>query len=216
MAGGQRGLRSEATRRPYDSAIRRQRAAATRERIVGAAFELLRQSSIRDWGAVTIRAVADRAVVNERTVYRHFPNERALRDAVMERFQLEAGIDLDELALDDVADVAARTFRVVAEHPASPRPPLDATLSEVAERRRDALRAAIAAAAPDWAPADRDAAAAVLDVLWSPAAYERLAVEWHLDRERATDAIAWAIRLVEGAITSGGSGAPRPGGCSPR
>jgi AcrR family transcriptional regulator len=123
MAAGQRGLRSETSaappRRPYDSAVRRERAAGTRERIVGAAFELLRGSSIRDWGAVTIRAVAERAGVNERTVYRHFPNERALRDVVMQRFESEAGIDLDELTLAGLADVAARTIGVIAAHPTS-------------------------------------------------------------------------------------------------
>ena len=69
--------------RKYDSTLRRQRAAETRERIVAAGCDLLQGSSIRDWRGVTVRAVADRAGVNERTVYRHFANERGLRDEVM-------------------------------------------------------------------------------------------------------------------------------------
>jgi AcrR family transcriptional regulator len=190
-------------RRRYDSAIRRQRAAETRERIVGAAFELLQESSIRDWGAVTIRAVAERAVVNERTVYRHFPNERALRDAVMQRFESEAGIDIDHLTLAEVADVAARAIGVIASHPASPRTPLDATLRATDQRRRNALRAAVGTEAPRWSEPDRDAAAAVLDVLWGVAAYDRLAVDWQLDPQRTTAALTWAIRLVEAAIREG-------------
>src|SRR5262249_20807419 len=101
-------------RRTYDNSLRRERAAATRDRIVGAGAELLRGSDIRDWGGGTFGAVAVRAGVNERTVYRHFANERALRDAVMHRFEVDAGVDLELLALDDVGTVAARILRYAA------------------------------------------------------------------------------------------------------
>src|SRR5207302_3840377 len=90
------------TRRRYDNTLRRERAGQTRDRIVGAGAELLHESSIRDWRALTIRAVADRAGVNERTVFRHFANERALRDAVMQRLEQQAGIDLTQLGLDGI------------------------------------------------------------------------------------------------------------------
>ena len=63
--------------------------------------------------------------MNERTVYRHFANERALRDAVMHRLEEEAGIDLTGLRLEDVADVAARIFEHVSAYPRKARPPLD-------------------------------------------------------------------------------------------
>ena len=79
-------------RRRYDTTLRRQQAAGTRERIVAAGSALLHRSPIRDWRSLTLRAVAERAGVNERTVYRHFANERALRDAVMHRLEEEAGI----------------------------------------------------------------------------------------------------------------------------
>ena len=66
-------------RRRYDSTRRREQAAETRGRIVTAGTELLQATSIRDWRALTIRAVAERAGVNERTVYRHFGGEQAKR-----------------------------------------------------------------------------------------------------------------------------------------
>src|SRR5262249_62235091 len=97
-------------RRRYDGTLRRQQAAATRERIVTAGSELLHGSPIRDWRALTVRAVAERAGVNQRTIFRHFANERALRDAVMHRLEEEAGIDRPALPLQDVAGGAARTF----------------------------------------------------------------------------------------------------------
>ena len=89
--------RPSAARRPYDSTLRRQRAAETRGRIIAAGSELLHGSSVRDWHGLTIRAVAERAGVNERTVYRHFANERALRDAVIHRLEQHAGVDLAQM-----------------------------------------------------------------------------------------------------------------------
>ena len=101
---------SASTRRRYDSTLRRERATQTREDIVAAGADLLHGSSIRDWQALTIRAVAERAGVHERTVYRHFGNERSLRDAVMRRLEQDAGIDLAQMRLEDIADVTARIF----------------------------------------------------------------------------------------------------------
>src|SRR5207244_1230647 len=122
-------------RRRYESALRRERAAQTRELIVTAGAEQLRGSSIRDWGGVTIRAVAERAGVNERTVYRHFANERALRDAVIHRLEQDAGVDLAQMRLEDVADVTARILRLVSAHPLEARPSLDPTLAEASRRQ---------------------------------------------------------------------------------
>jgi len=190
-------------RRRYDTTLRRQQAAATRERIVAAGSELLHGSPIRDWRALTVRAVAERAGVNERTIYRHFANERALRDAVMQRLEEESGVDLAGMRLEDVADAAARIFEHVSAYPRRPRPPLDPTLTAAGQRQRKALLDAVAARSAGWTKVDRVVAAAMLDVLWSVAAYERLVVEWQLDREQAIRGITWVIGLVEEAVRKG-------------
>ena len=187
-------------RRRYDTTLRRRQAAGTRERIVAAGSALLHGSPIRDWRALTVRAVAERAGVNERTVYRHFVNERALRDAVMYRLEEEAGIDLVGLRLESIADAAARIFAHVSSYPLKPRPPLDPTLTEASQRQRKALLGAVAARTAGWPEADRVVAAAMFDVLWSVATYERLVVDWQLDREQAIRGITWVIRLVEEAV----------------
>jgi AcrR family transcriptional regulator len=189
-------------RRNYDSTLRRERAAQTRENIVTAGAELVRSSSIRDWRGVTIRAVAERAGVNERTVYRHFANERALRDAVMHRLESDAGVDLAEMQLEDFADVTARVLRYVSGSLGKP-PPLDPTLADAGRRQHDALLAAVAAYTPEWSDHDRKLAAGALDVLWSVASYERLVNDWQLDRDDAIAAITWMIGLVEAAISGG-------------
>jgi AcrR family transcriptional regulator len=190
-------------KRRYDNTLRRRRAGETRARIVDAGAELLRESSIRDWRGVTIRAVAERAGVNERTVYRHFANERALRDAVMQRLEDAVGIDLERLRLDGVADAAARIFRHVAAYPRHQQPPLDPTLAEANRRQHEALLAAVGQAAPGWPAADHRLAAAVLDVLWAVSSYERLLRDWDLDPEDAVHATRWAIGLVDAAIRDG-------------
>jgi AcrR family transcriptional regulator len=189
--------------RQYDSPLRRQQAADTRERIVIAGCELLRGTSVRDWGALTIRGVARRAGVNERTVYRYFVNERGLRDSVMHRLEQEAGIDLAGMRLEDIADVAARIFVQVSTYPIDSKPPLDPTLTEAHLRQREALHGAVAEWTAQWSSSEQEAAAAIFDVLWSVASFERLIVDWQMDRDQAIRTITWTIGLVEEAVRKG-------------
>jgi AcrR family transcriptional regulator len=190
-------------RRRYDNRLRAERAAQTHDRIVAAGADLVRSTSIRDWRAVTIRAVAERAGVNERTVYRHFANERSLRDAVMHELEHEVGIDLAGLRLDDVSDAAARIFKLVSSYPVDARPPLDPTLAEANRRQHEALLAAVEEHSPAWSTADRTVAAATLDVLWAVASYERLVNDWQFDADEAIRAITWVISLVTDSVRDG-------------
>lgn len=194
---------SAPARRRYDSTLRQQRASETRDRIVTAGCELLSASAIRDWRGLTVRAVAKRAGVNERTVYRHFANERGLRDAVMHRLEQRAGIDLDRLQLEGIADVAGRIVTAVASHPLERRAPLDPTLTAAGRRQREALQRALGPHTAGWTEADRSVAAAMFDVLWGVAVYERLAVDWELDRAEAIAGITWVIGLLHDAVREG-------------
>jgi AcrR family transcriptional regulator len=189
--------------RPYDGTLRRERAAETRERILVAASELLHRSSVRDWKKLTVRAVAERAGVNERTVYRYFGSEQGLRDAVMHRNEEDAGIALAGMGLEDIATVATQIFEHVSQYPREPRPLLNPTLADAKRRQKEALLGAVAAQTEEWSEEDRITAAAVFDVLWSVAAYERLVVDWDRDHERAIRGISWVIGLVEEAVREG-------------
>jgi AcrR family transcriptional regulator len=189
--------------RSYDGTLRRERAAETRERIVDAGSELLHRTSVRDFKKLTVRAVAERAGVNERTVYRYFGNERGLRDAVMHRHEQEAGIDLAGMQLQDIAKVAAQIFGHVSSYPRDPRPTLDPTLVDAAQRQREALLGAVAGNAEGWSEADHLIAAAMFDVLWSVASYERLVFDWEIGHPRAVQGISWVIGLVEQAVRDG-------------
>ena len=190
-------------RRRYDSPVRRQRAAETRERILTAGAELLHGFPIWNWRALTVRAVAARAGVNERTVYRYFTSERELRDAVMGRLEEEAGVDVEGLRLEAVADVTAQIFEYVSSFPLEPRTPRDPTVAAANQRQREALLAAVAPSTAEWSAVDRALAASMLDVLWSVVSYERLVVDWELDPQDAIRAITWVIGLVEDAVREG-------------
>lgn len=190
-------------RRRYDSSLRRERAAQTRERIVDAGLNLAHECPVWDWRALTIRAAAERAGVSERTVYRHFPGEREFHDAVMQRLEEQAGVTLEGLRLEDVADATARVFAHVSSFPMVPRTPLDPTLTATDQRRRASLLSAVTPAAAGWPETDAKMAAGMLDVLWSVMSYERLVAAWELTPDQATSAITWVIGLIEAAIREG-------------
>lgn len=187
-------------RRAYNSPRRQAQSAETRQRIIAAAADLLRSSSVRNWHSLTIRAVAQQAGVNERTVYRHFSDERGLRDAVMHSLEDEAGIDLTDLQLEDIADVAARIFVHVSAYPSAVPPPMDPTMTEANYRQREALHDALAPWTATWPAPTAAAVAALFDVLWSVGAYERLVADWQLSRDQAIRTLTWTIGLVADAV----------------
>ena len=190
-------------RRYYDSPVRRERAAETRERIVTAGSELVHQFESWDWDRLTFRAVAAQAGVGERTVYRHFPTERHLHQAVMHRLHQEAGVDYDEVTRSNVAEVTARVLASLGSFPTAPTTtlPTDSIFGEVDERRRAALHRVVAELDVD--DGTREAIAALLDVLWNLPAYERLARDWDIPPEQASAALAWLAELLLRAVEAG-------------
>jgi AcrR family transcriptional regulator len=185
--------------------MREQRAAQTRERIVQAGVAIVERLPNWDWSAMTFQAVADGAGVSKRTVFRHFATERELHDAVMQRFQERAGVSYEQVDLQGVAAVARRVFEALSTFSVSSwgAQTDDPTFTAMDRARSDALRGAVAAAAPEWSPEQRALAAGVLDVLWSPLSYERLVVHWGASSSDAIKAIEWAIGLVVRGVDAG-------------
>lgn len=191
--------------RPYRSRVRQQKTADTRERIVCAGVAIVEGLSDMDWSPMTFQAVAEGAGVSKRTVFRYFATERDLHDAVMQRFQERAGVSYDHVELSDVAAVARRVFEALSSFAVSSWTvePDDPTFTAMDRARGDALRGALETAAPDWSSRQQALVAGVLDVLWSPASYERLVVHWGASPSSATEAIEWAIGLVVRSVESG-------------
>jgi AcrR family transcriptional regulator len=201
------GEPSIAPRRSYDNTARLQKAAQTRERIVSAGSEMVHAFDSWDWRGLTFRAVAARAGVGERTVYRHFPTERHLHAAVMQRLEQEAGVSYEDVTLDNLGAVTARVFGSLQRFSVREMfpTPSDSAFVSSDERRREALLRAVSHAAPHLSNAERRKIAGLLDVLWSPASYERLVGVWGLDADDATSAIDWLMTEVVRAIGSDGT-----------
>jgi AcrR family transcriptional regulator len=195
--------RASDQRRAYDSPARRQQAAETRARIVAAGVDLAHGFATWDWRELTFRAVAERAGVGERTVYRHFPTERHLHDAVMQRLEDDAGISYEDVDLDNLAEVTGRVFASLQRFTVGDSVPTagDPTFAGVDERRRVALLRAVSAATPQWSERQRHAVAGLLDVLWNLPTYERLVGPWNVPATDATAAITWLMAKVMAAIT---------------
>jgi AcrR family transcriptional regulator len=191
-------------RRRYDSPARRQKTAETRDRIVAAGADLAHGFDTWDWRELTFRAVAARAGVGERTVYRHFPTERQLHDAVMERLETEAGIHYEDVGLANLSDVTGRVFASLQRFTVrdTMRAPSDPTFVGVDKRRRSALLRSVSEAAPDWSDQQCRATAGLLDALWNLPTYERLVGAWGLTGPAATDAVTWLMDKVLAAIAA--------------
>jgi len=188
------------SRRRYDNRARQEQAAQTRERIVAAGSDLVHGFDSWNWRDLTFKAVAERAGVGERTVYRHFPTERHLHDAVMQRLESEAGVSYEDVNLANLAETTARVFASLQRfsvRESFPAPHDDAFVSSD-QRRRDALMRAVSDAG--GSETRQRVLAGLLDVLWSPASYERLVGSWGLDGADATAAIEWLMAKVVAAV----------------
>ena len=204
-----------AERRRYDSPVRRERANATRERIVEAGAALAHGFPSWDWRGLSATAVAEQAGVNKATVYRYFPSERLLHDAIMRHLEDEAGIsyaDMDLRTINTLVESAYAHLSSFAGYPADTDAEEGAEEAPTAgadQRRRDALMRAVAAETPHWPEARRRMAAAVLDVLWGRDTHDRLITVWGLEAGQTTQAVTWAMSLLTEAVREGRD--PGPG-----
>jgi AcrR family transcriptional regulator len=181
----------------YHSPLRASQAAATRERIVEACVTLMQRGT-----DLTYAAVAAVAEVQERTVYRHFPRkedlEAALWDWIVQR------LTHADLAARDEEQLVAAMRESFAGFGAD-APLIQAMLHspqglDVRRRQQPARRAMFEAcvdsAVPGMPPPARERAAAVLQVLYSAAAWDLLRSFWDMDATEAADVIELGIRSL--------------------
>jgi AcrR family transcriptional regulator len=193
---------TERTRR-YDSPLRRERSAETRERIIEAGSELVHDLSSWDWRAVTMREVARRAGVHERTVHRHFATEHDLRAALLQRLIEESGVTVEGMRLADLPGHVKQLFEYLASFSSTSVNEPDPVLHALDERRKAATVATVRNEGQRLSEADQLLAAAMLDVLWSVATYQRLIGGWGLDAADAVRGVNWLIELLSDAIRNG-------------
>jgi AcrR family transcriptional regulator len=198
---------ADGPRRRYNSPVRRRQAEQTRERIVSAGADIVRELPTWDWRLLTFSAVADRAGVGRRTVFNHFPTEDELRAAVLQRLEECAGVDYEQVSVNTVADVSAHVFSSLQDFASSAADVkhVEPAFYSAFHRRRQALVRAIDEAAPQWSPAERRAATALLDLLWDVSTFHRLTSSWRLNNDDAATTLGWAITLITDAVNAGKS-----------
>jgi len=148
---------------------------------------------------VTMAAVAARAGVTERTVYRHFESRDALLKIVWEA--LAKALVWPE-TVDGLIDSPRRRFPHWDKSPqfirsiVYSRAALDARKSAVRERR--ATFACVSGAMPLMDEATARRRAAIVELLSSPYAWEVLGQLWEFDGSEAAEAASEAIEVLLG------------------
>ncbi len=189
--------------RRYDSPVRREQAAETRQRIVEAGAALVHSTGSWDLEGITIRAVARDAGVHERTVHRHFPTERDLHAAVLQRLFEDSGVTVEGLHLADLPGHVAQLFAFLGSFPGTTTRPQDPALTAMDSRRKAAILATVGADGAALSEVDQRLAAAMFDVLWGLPSYRRLRDGWGLDTTEAARGVSWLIELLSDAIREG-------------
>lgn len=192
-----------AEKRAYNSAVRQQQSNETRELIITSGVTLAHEFPAWDWKNLTFRAVGERAGISERTVYRYFSTEQALKDAVMQRLVKESGINLNALSLAEFTATIKVLFRYMLSFSAKSKEPEDPSFSSVDQERRVALLRSVVEATPGWSEAQQQIVTASLDIFWQPSTFERLLNAWNFNSEQSVETLTWLIDLVETAIKDG-------------
>lgn len=190
-------------KRAYNSVVRQQQSNQTRELIISSGVALVHEFPSWDWKNLTFRAVGERAGISERTVYRYFATEQALKDAVMQQLVKESGIDLDALTLAEFGTLIKSLFQYIQSFAAKTKPVEDPSFSGVDKERQAALLRSVVQATPGWSKSQQQVVTAALDIFWQPSTHERLLNGWNFDSDQSLATLSWLIDLVESAVREG-------------
>jgi AcrR family transcriptional regulator len=160
-----------------ESSLAQRQSEFTRRTIVGTAVDLLTEAPLSELSA---RAIAARAGMSERTVFRYFNTREILLNEIAE--EILARLEVPDLPQDvgGLIDYPARLFGQFEQHQALTRAILNSQLYDrvrklVRERRGSAIAGIIDACAPQVAASIRRRATANLE-------YHLTASAWHYFR----------------------------------
>ena len=185
--------------RSYASPLRAEQMEQTRHRILEAVAEVLADEEVEE---VTVPAVAERARVSVRTVYRHFPTKEALFDGFAEWAEQHLRLALHSYpdTLEGIIEMAPALYRTYDENEPLIRALLSKRGQEIRLRtRRRRLRAyekGMAELLAGLEPDERRRASAVVYLLISAPGWHALRSQSGLDGVEAGRAAAWAVRVL--------------------
>lgn len=193
-------------KRIYSSPLRADQAAATRERILAGVVAVLGRE---DEVEVSFRAVAAAAGVQERTIYRYFPDKESLLRAFWHWLDLRLGHRGMPSAEEDILRDVKIVFAKFDEQAPLIRAALlsregRAMRMSVQSERVAGFTKALKQATANATPTQRRHAAAVIQLLYSGYAWMSMADHWGLNGAEAGEASAWAIGELLTSLKRGG------------
>jgi len=187
--------------RSYRSPLRDEQTRQTRILILESLVDLVASQGVSD---PSIRDLADRAGVSERTVYRHFPDRAALLDGLADHVADRLGLSLQDAdieTLDDMVDAIPASFASFDEHETHTRAlvllNLDpARVASLTRRNQQGLREAVAHELGHLDAGEQAEAVAVLHLLGSSRTWLRFRQQDGLAPGQAGRAAQRAARAV--------------------
>lgn len=184
-----------------EQTLRERQKATTRSEIVATAMESLRAS-----GNLSHEAIAARAGMSARTVYRHFPSRDDLIAAVWERLRMETDTQFPQ-SEDEILQLAPRTFRNFDRNENLVRAFLFSGVgAEVRDRGaregRPAFEAALRGLIGHLPARRQKQAVAVFLALYSAPAWQMMRDRGGISGEESAQAVTWALSALVEALRS--------------
>ncbi|RRH87448.1 TetR/AcrR family transcriptional regulator [Mesorhizobium tamadayense] len=194
--------------RSYNSPMREEKARETHEAILCALFELMDSASAED--EISMEAIAQKAGVQRRTVFRHFATKDDLLAAFWPWLNARIGASTMPRIPKDVVDGPRLAFPRFDMHEAAIRSSLhsrtgrEMRMGTVASRRAN-FRRALAPAISSLQPAEAEKVEALAHLLFSASAWEILKDYGGLTGVQAGETASWALEVILSAVTPGHS-----------
>lgn len=187
--------------RSYSSSLRQSQAQGTREQIVDAAMQLF---SAGEADGFSHEAVARRAGVAARTVYRHFPTRADLMSALWDRLKRETQTEFPTTERELIAETP-KAFLKFDRHEALVRAFLAARAGQEVRdlgsaESRAAFQKCLADAMHGMTPKEQARVIAVFQTLYSAPAWQLMRDRAGLSGREASEALRWAFTALLKAL----------------
>jgi AcrR family transcriptional regulator len=193
--------------RTYKSPLRDQKAQETREAILQALYDLMSEEKAPD--EIPIEVIAQRAGIQRRTVFRHFPVKSDLLTAFWPWLNDRIGAATVPQSAADILAGPKTTFPKFDRHEGAMRAAIhsqtgrEMRLGTVADRRANFAKA-LAPVLKGLSPQDRRRVEALAHLLYSASAWEVLKDYGGLTGAEAGDAASWTLEVILSAVTNKG------------
>ncbi len=182
----------------YQSPLREEQKEQTRQRIIDAAVKLMGEKGLQDF---SFSAIAKAAGVQERTVYRHFPNKTELLNGIWLWYQANSRYGAIPSTEQELLSQPLRTFAAFDEMEQLSRAVWSTPegrefrLSNI-EERKAGIKASVADATRGLPARQAEWLTAVIHVVNSGTAWQTMKDYWGFSGEDAGKAAAFVTELL--------------------